>query len=103
MATSTAPSFARVAENFQRFLTPEQARDFRYTTLGDLKTAIDNIQETQAGKYGLRNLRRILPFIHGLEQYTGVLEVFVQVKPDVLGLIWVLIPAPCADISNNRH
>jgi len=45
----------------------------------------------------LRNLRRIEPFITGISQYAKVIEVFVQVKPEILGLIWV-----CPEIDRYR-
>ena len=47
------------------------------------------IQAEQAKRRGLRNMRKIKPFVDVLAQYARVIEVFVNVKPDLLGLIWV--------------
>ena len=82
-------SFNRVYESFRRRLTPEQRNMFQFATEDDLKDAIEEIQKAQAQRHGLRNLNKLKHFLRGLEQYAGVLEVFVQVKPDILGLIWV--------------
>lgn len=81
--------FNRVCESFRRRLTSELSNKFQYATVDDLRDAIEEIQNDQAQRHGLRNLNKIKHFLHGLEQYAGVLEVFVQVKPDILGLIWV--------------
>ncbi|KAE8440873.1 hypothetical protein EG329_006360 [Mollisiaceae sp. DMI_Dod_QoI] len=88
MAATTNSSFSRVYESFRRRLTPDQCSEFQYATVDDLKAAIEEIQKAQAQRRGLRNLNKLKCFVHGLEQYAGILEVFVQVKPDLLGLIW---------------
>ena len=59
--------------------------------MDDLKAAIEDIQKDQAKRRGFRNLAKIRPFINGLQQYANVLEVFVQVKPGLLGLLWVSV------------
>ncbi|GLA01286.1 hypothetical protein AnigIFM60653_011535 [Aspergillus niger] len=45
------------------------------------------LQEEAAGKAGLRNLARIRPFLERLSSYSAVIEVLLQVKPE-LALIW---------------
>ena len=82
-------SFNRAYEGFRRRLTPDLSNKFEYATADELKDAIEEIQNAQAQRNGLRNLNKIKHFLHGLDQYAGVLEVFMQVKPDILGLIWV--------------
>lgn len=37
---------------------------------------------------GIKNLSRINQYLDRLKQYASVIEVFIQVKPDVLALIW---------------
>ena len=81
--------FNRVHESFRRRLTPDLSSKFEYATVDDLRDAIEEIQNAQAQRNGLRNLNKLKHFLHGLEQYAGVLEVFVQVKPLILGVIWV--------------
>ena len=40
-------------------------------------------------KKTLRNMKRIEPYIVGLSRYSDVCSIFVQVKPEILCLIWV--------------
>lgn len=46
------------------------------------------LQHDQSKRQGLRNLRKITPYLDGLKQFAGVIEVFVQAKPEILSLIW---------------
>lgn len=89
VAATMSSSFNRVYESFRRRLTPDLSSKFQYATVEDLKDAIEEIQNAQAQRHGLRNLNKIKHFLHGLEQYAGVVEQFVQIKPAILGLIWV--------------
>ena len=59
------------------------------TTVDDVRSEIAKIEEQQQRSGKLRALGRLKPFVKGLQEYAGVLEVFVQVKPDIIGLIWV--------------
>ena len=96
VAATMSTSFNRVYESFRRRLTPDLSNKFQYATVEDLKDAIEEIQSAQAQRNSLRNLNKIKHFLHGLEQYAGVLEVFVQVKPAILGLIWVCCILACS-------
>lgn len=60
----------------------------KHSTIGDVYEATDQIQREQASKGTLRNLAKIKPFLDGLAKYEKVIETLVQVKPDVLALIW---------------
>jgi hypothetical protein len=54
----------------------------------DVYEATAKLQETGLGKGRLRNLGKIGRFLERLSSYAAVIEVFVQVKPEVLALIW---------------
>ncbi len=58
------------------------------TKVDDVYEATAKLQETILGNGRLRNLGKISRFIKQLSSYAAVIEVFVQVKPDVLALIW---------------
>lgn len=58
------------------------------TKVDDVYEATAKLQETTLGKGRLRNLGKIRPFLEQLSSYAEVIEVFIQVKPDVLALIW---------------
>ncbi|KAK5235331.1 hypothetical protein LTR47_003516 [Exophiala xenobiotica] len=58
------------------------------TTIDEVYDATDALQKDQAKKGHLRHLSKIEPFLNGLREYTAVIEVFIQSKPDILSLIW---------------
>jgi hypothetical protein len=58
------------------------------TTITDVYKLTTKLQEDMASQAGLRHLRRVRPFLERLSAYAGVLDTFIQVKPDVLALIW---------------
>lgn len=61
----------------------------KVTTVDDVYREAEEIQKKQAKSRNLRGLGRIKKCLDLLGQYADVIEVFVQVKPDVLALIWV--------------
>lgn len=81
--------FSRVLSAFKTRLSPEDIESFQFTNFDELKAAIDEIQRAQAQRRGFRNLNKIRPFLNGLEQYSKVIEVFVNVKPDIMAFVWV--------------
>ncbi|KAJ6073165.1 NACHT nucleoside triphosphatase [Penicillium canescens] len=58
------------------------------TSIHDVYTFTTQLQNDQSNRQGLRNLRKIAPYLDRLKQYAGVVEVFVQVKPEIMALIW---------------
>lgn len=81
--------FSRVLTSFRQRLSPQDINDFESTTLEDLKEEITRIQRIQVQRRSLRNLNKIKPFLNGIEQYSKVIEVFVNAKPDIMAFIWV--------------
>ncbi|KAK6074241.1 NACHT domain protein [Seiridium cupressi] len=57
-------------------------------TVDEVYNAITKLQETTLGRGRLRNLAKIGKFLERLSSYAAVIEVFIQVKPDLLALIW---------------
>ena len=57
-------------------------------TVDDVYEATAKLQETTLGSGRLRYLGKIRRFLEQLSSYAAVIEVFIQVKPDVLALIW---------------
>ncbi|EXJ84579.1 hypothetical protein A1O3_05249 [Capronia epimyces CBS 606.96] len=58
------------------------------TSLKDLEHAIKEIESQQAARRSLRNLRKVRPFLNALNDYAGVIEVFVNAKPDIMAFVW---------------
>lgn len=90
MAASAKSLFDAAVKDFQDELPDRDEFDFRgIETIDDVYKEIDRTQDEQGRKGTLRNMKRIEPFLACLEQYSGVLDTFVQVKANVLALIWV--------------
>jgi hypothetical protein len=90
VGTGTLGAFALALSNFKDNLPREEIQAFTGSTLEDIRKEASAIQAMQEKKGMLRNMRRIQPLINGLTQFSGVIEVFVQAKPEVLAFIWVL-------------
>ncbi|KAF4952521.1 hypothetical protein FGADI_6756 [Fusarium gaditjirri] len=58
------------------------------TSIEEVYQDIEKLQDKQAKSGRLRHLSKIEPFLARLREYSGVVEVFVQAKPDILALIW---------------
>jgi hypothetical protein len=94
MAAQVAPRLAGAFQNAkQDFLASLRDPDL-FNSVSDIKS-IDEVyaftsqlQNDQGKRQGLRNLSKIKPYLDRLREYAGVIEVFVQAKPDILALIW---------------
>ena len=57
-------------------------------TVEDVWKLASDIQATQDAEKRLRHMAKMRSFLDKLEAYTVVVDTFVQVKPDLLALIW---------------
>jgi hypothetical protein len=93
MSTPSDP-IQKVFENTIRDFRANLKNDDLYneilktTTIDEVYDATDKLQEEQAKRGQLRHLSKIEPYLEGLRNYTSVIEVFMQAKPDILALIW---------------
>jgi hypothetical protein len=80
-----------IEEAFDRFattVTPEDRHQFQDTRLEDVRLAALRIEEELATRRSLRNMRRLYPFLQGLEHYSKAIEVLCNGTP-FLPWIWV--------------
>lgn len=93
LASNTAwlqQAFLSARDEFFRNLPKTTKFDFsKLTTVDDVYRAAKEIEREQKKTKSFRGLKRIEPFINVLKEYSGVIDTFVQVKPDIMGLIWV--------------
>lgn len=64
---------------------------FQYTSIDDVYNATDAIQKKQGESRMLQNLAKIQPYLGCLDQYATILDTVIQVKPEILALIWVWV------------
>ena len=83
-------AFQNVIQDFRVKLGNDAIyRDILQTkSIGEVYDLTDKLQEEQARTGRLRHMSKITPFLNGLKDYAGVIEVFMQAKPDVISLIW---------------
>ncbi|KAI0889136.1 uncharacterized protein GGS22DRAFT_153217 [Annulohypoxylon maeteangense] len=95
MATGTIPpswlddTFKLAKEDFKRSLKNPALYDFsKLVSIDDVLEEAKKIERQQAKTRTLRGLRRVQPLINGLKEYSAIIEVFAQAKPDIISLIW---------------
>ena len=76
-------------EFLSNFSQEDQEAFSKFTSIDNLYDATDEIQKEQAKTRTLQNLNKIQPYVECLNQYAGVLDTVVQIKPDFLAIIWV--------------
>ena len=88
-------SFNTARQEFLReFPHDEYGQKLRqFASIDDVYNATDDIQRKQGESWMMQNLNKIKPYLECLDQYATVVETVVQVKPEILALIWVRILA----------
>jgi hypothetical protein len=76
---------------FEKMTQKERDELSALQTIDDVYAETDKIQMEQGQKGLLRNSTKIQPYLLWLQQFSGVIEVFVSIKPSLLALIWVSI------------
>ena len=66
----------------------EDSHNFQSTSLEDVRNAAKEVERQLAARQCLRNMRRIQPFLDGLEHYSKTVEVLCNGTP-YLPWIWV--------------
>ncbi|KAF5965977.1 NACHT nucleoside triphosphatase [Fusarium coicis] len=94
MASSSTDQVSEIFEKAKAdFLSAIKDQNLRcqlqkVTTIDDIWDYTEQLQKDQASNKRLRCMKRIGPYTERLQEYAGVIEVFVQAKPDILALIW---------------
>ena len=83
-------AFESAKNAFQESLKDERLlKDIQEAiTIDDVWKLVSDIQATQDAEKRLRHMAKMRSFFDKLEAYTVVVDTFVQVKPDLLALIW---------------
>ena len=58
-------------------------------TIDDVYGEIDKIQKQQSKTKSLVALKRIEPYLNGLNDYFGAVDTFAQIKPEIACIVWV--------------
>lgn len=82
--TTIEDAFRRLKQSVSR----DDAHEFASTQLADVWQAVREIDNAQRQRQSAQNMRRIEPFLRGLEKYSKVIEVICNGTP-YLPYIWV--------------
>ncbi|KAL7948124.1 chromatin remodelling complex Rsc7/Swp82 subunit domain-containing protein [Trichoderma barbatum] len=74
-------------DDLDRTITPADSRDFRVSTLQQVRDAALEIERQLAARGSLRNMRRLMPLFKGMEHYSKVMDVLCNGTP-YLSWIW---------------
>ena len=88
-ASSLITSFNTARQEFLNDFPQDEHALSQFTSIDEVYNATDEIQKKQGESRMLQNLAKIQPYLGCLDQYATVLDTVVQVKPEVLALIWV--------------
>ncbi len=88
-ATWLDSAFQSAKDEFLGSLANIAKFDFKSATVKDVYAAVQDIEREQAKTKTFRGLARIRPLLKALEDYAGILDIFAQIKPDLLCLLWV--------------
>lgn len=83
-------AFETAKKSFRKSLKDEALfRDILETTsIEKVWEVVKAIQAKQGNEKRLRNMAKIRGFLDKLSAYAGVVDTFIQVKPDIMALIW---------------
>lgn len=77
-------------EQLEKTIRPEDSHGFSTTTIEDVRKATLVIEEQLASRNSLRNMRRLLPLLAGLEHYSKSMDILCNGTP-YLPWIWAPI------------
>ena len=98
---SIARTFEIAIKTLKQTISPTDAITFQSTSAEDVWKAAEEIEESQRKRRSLRAMKRIEPFLKGLEKYSKAIEVLCNGTP-YLPWIWVSVhileAMPCAEV-----
>ncbi|ERF69533.1 hypothetical protein EPUS_01862 [Endocarpon pusillum Z07020] len=87
MACTSSLTIEKAFDKLKGSLSSQDAQDFLNTTLKDVWSAAVVIEQDQAARKAMKNVRRIQPFLNTMESYSRVIEVFCQGYPP-MAFVW---------------
>jgi len=89
--------FEDALREFKKQLPAKDLAYFEAVGLKDVEETIEKIELEQKAKKRMQNLTRIKPFLHAIEQYSKIIEVFLNATI-LLAFVWVgpfIVPIDC--------
>lgn len=80
--------FEDALREFKKQLSAKDLAYFEAVNLKDVEETIEKIELEQKAKKRMQNLARIKPFLHAIDQYGKVIEVFLNASM-LIAFVWV--------------
>jgi hypothetical protein len=96
------PIFEVAFKKLKDSVTEADAKVFQSTTFEDVWKAAEDIERIHREKRSLKNMRRIEPFLKGLEGYSKVIEVICNGTP-YMPWIWVFYSFSSLPLQANLY
>jgi len=80
--------FLSALDRFKAGIAPNLAAEFSICSIQDVRSSIRDIQRKQGSEGKLRYMRRLEAFVEAMQQFSKVLDLFVNVN-DLFCFIWV--------------
>jgi hypothetical protein len=88
VSTLARQTMTAAFEDLERTISPADAREMRsFTALQHVRAAALDIEKQLAARQALRNMRRLMPLLSGLEHYAKAIDVLCNGTP-FLSWIW---------------
>jgi hypothetical protein len=91
MLDQNARVFETAIDKLKQTISSQDAAAFQATLIEDVWKSAEEIQESQRRRKSLRNMRRVEPFLKGLEKYSKTIEVLCN-GTQYLPWIWASHP-----------
>lgn len=97
----TVGAFEKALNEFRRRsgLSTTELDSMKTTTLLELKTTVDSIQQKRKASQQSIFMKRLDPFLKSMEQYGHVIGIFVNTS-NILAFVWVSEPSKKSHIEN---
>ncbi|KAF8465673.1 hypothetical protein BDZ91DRAFT_220674 [Kalaharituber pfeilii] len=89
MNDTTSRAFQKALENFMAKLSKEQLKEFQdFGSIQHVYICTKELQDKHKQNRTERYLARLNPYLDGLQQYAKVIDVLVQIRPEIMAIIW---------------
>ncbi|KAF8465683.1 hypothetical protein BDZ91DRAFT_794710 [Kalaharituber pfeilii] len=89
MNDTTSQAFLKAFRKFTEKLSKEHLEEFlNLGSMKDVYMCIQQLEDKLKQNKTQRYLARLNPYLEGLQQYAKVIDVIVQIRPEIMAIVW---------------
>ncbi|KAF8465671.1 hypothetical protein BDZ91DRAFT_849171, partial [Kalaharituber pfeilii] len=89
MTDMTSHAFQKAFRKFTEKLSEEHLEEFlSFGSFQDVDMCIQKLEDKLLQSKMQRYLARLRPYLEGLQQYTKVIDVIIQINPSTMAIVW---------------